>query len=149
MNRIKLKKDKERVIRHEQWIEIKQVEGKTVVLRYPPNEEFEKLRSEMDPQPDLIYRRFNFVNGVPREFLWTGVPPQFQLYGGLFLQRITLDEWPVLLEKERNSGTDLVIPAVNPQGRPEALGPCPCEWCTEERDKGLPSRYSRNIHKPT
>jgi hypothetical protein len=139
-------KNKKRFVRHEQWIEIMRVEGKTVTVYYPPNEEFEQLRLKLDPPADLIYRRLNFIHGVPPEYLWTDPPADIQQYGGHFLQRITPEEWPIILQAERKSKTGLVIPATNAQPRPEVLGPCPCDKCTQEREQGKPSRYSSNIN---
>jgi hypothetical protein len=138
-----MKKTK-RFIRHEQWIEIEIREGKTVTSYYPPNDEFEELRLKMDPPPDMIYRRLNFVHGVPLDYMWVNPTPDFQLYGGLFLQRITLEEWPSILAAEKQSLHGMVIPARFPQPRPAVLGPCPCVRCTAERaDPSKPSRYAR------
>jgi hypothetical protein len=139
-----MKKNNKRFIRHEQWIEIEIREGKTVTLFYPPNAEFEELRLKMDPPPDMIYRRFNFVHGVPLEYMWIEPTPEFHKYGGMFLQRITVAEWPDIVEEEKWLGNKLAVSARFPQPRPEVLGPCPCARCTEERahpEKG--SRFDR------
>jgi hypothetical protein len=127
------KKTNKRFIRHEQWIEIMRVNGKTVTLFYPPNEEFEKLRLQMDPPPHMIYRRLNFIHGVPPEYEWTSPTPDIRRFGGHYLQRITLEEWPVLFKAELLEGNRRVIPALNAQPRPPELGPCPCALCTQER----------------
>jgi hypothetical protein len=141
-----MKKNNKRFIRHEQWIEIERREGKTVTLFYPPNDEFEELRLKMDPPPDMIYRRLNFIHGVPPEYLWIGPTLEFQEYGGLFLQRITVAEWPEIFLLEKLNGNKFVISARFPQPRPEVLGPCPCPHCIEERahpENG--SRYDRFV----
>ena len=133
-----------RIIRHEQWIEIVRVEGRTLTMRYPSNAEFERLRLAMDPPPELIYRRLYFVHGVPAEYCWVGPTPEMQLHGGLALERITLEEWPSILTVEVDAVDGVVIPARNPVGRPEDLGPCPCVRCTEERDRGNEFRFIKN-----
>jgi hypothetical protein len=139
-----MKKANKRFIRHEQWIEIDVREGKTVTLYYPPNEEFEELRLKMDPPPDMIYRRLNFLRGVPLEYLWVDVTPEFKKYGGLFLQRITVEEWPYLMQLEKESTHPHAISARFPQDRPPVLGVCPCARCTAERaDPSKGSRFDR------
>jgi len=132
-----MKKSK-RFIRHEQWIEIEQREGKTVTVFYPPNDEFEELRLKMDPPPDMIYRRLFFVHGVPAEYMWVEPTPEVAQYGGLYLQRITVDEWPSLLAAEKIKGNQFAISAQYPQPRPAVLGPCTCARCTAD-----PDRYTR------
>jgi hypothetical protein len=136
-----MKKNNKRFIRHEQWIEIEQRDGKTVSTFYPPNDEFERLRLKMNPPPDMIYRRLNFIHGVPPEYDWIEPTPEFRRYGGMFLQRVTVEEWPSILAQELLIGNCRVISALYPQPRPEVLGPCPCMRCTEERAN--PSKGSR------
>jgi len=139
-----MKRNNKRFIRHEQWIEIEREDGRTVTTCYPPNEEFEQLRLKMDPPPDMIYRRLNFIHGVPPEYLWIEPTPEFQMYGGLFLQRVTVEEWPEIMEREQTAGDGHVVSARFPQPRPEVLGPCPCARCTAERaDPSKGSRFDR------
>ena len=138
-----MKKKNKRTVHLDQWLEIEQVDGKTVVTRYPPNAELEEKRLKMDPPAELIYRRMFFVTGVPDEFLWLGLSPDARQSGGLILQRITVDEWASILDQEQRLGSDDVIPPTNPQPRPEEFGPCPCPECKAEREKGLPSRYAK------
>ncbi len=130
-----------RPIQHEQWIEVTRENGKTVTTFYPPNDEFEKLMREMDPQPDLIYRRLFFVHGVPPEYEWLDPSPELRLYGGLFLQRVLPSEWPRIRLLESLLPRNHVVSAKNPQPRPAGWGPCPCPLCKEERETGKPSRY--------
>jgi hypothetical protein len=131
-------KNKKRFIRHEQWIEVEQREGKTVTLFYPPNDEFEELRLKMDPPPDMIYRRLNFIHGIPPEYMWLCPTPDVRQYGGLYLQRITVEEWPSIMAAEKAGGNKFVISAQFPQPRPAVLGPCPCALCLAD-----PDRYTR------
>jgi hypothetical protein len=133
MNKIKVK-NKKKIVTHEQWIEIRRVNGETVSTFYPPNDQFERERLEKDPVPDLIYRRLNFVHGVPREYRWTKPTPELELYGGMFLQRLKPEDWLTLHAGERKSG----LPHANPgkgQPRPEEFGPCPCPRCTKKREE--------------
>ncbi len=92
------KKSNKRFIRHEQWIEVMQKDGKTVTTFTPPNQEFERLRLEMDPPPDMIYRRLNFFNGIPEEYMWALPTPQLARWGGQFLQRILPEDWPAIFQ---------------------------------------------------
>ena len=135
MKRIKLRKKKlERPVTADQWIEVTHENGVTTSTFYPPNDEFEKYRLELDPPPSLIYRRINFVNGIPKEYDWTDPDEDVRLYGGHFLHRMLVEDWPEVMEQERRYGTGHVIPSENPQPRPEAWGPCPCRRCTAERE---------------
>ncbi len=121
-------------ITHDQWIEIETVDGKTVVKYYPPNEQFEKERLDLDPPAQLIYRRIHFVNGVPAEYLWTDPPEQIRNHGGLILHRLTPDLWATVLSRERNQNHTQVLAPDYYIKRPEAFGPCPCDRCTAERE---------------
>ena len=130
----KIKKKAKPPVTHQQWVEVRVVNGETVSTFYPTNEEFEKERLELDPPATLIYRRLNFVNGVPKEYAWTQPPPQVAQYGGHFLHRMKVEDWQHVLETERAQGNHRVVPSQNPQTRPESLGPCPCAACTKERE---------------
>jgi hypothetical protein len=133
MKRIKRKIEKP--VTHQQWIEVIRVNGQTVSKFYPSNAEFEKERLDMDPPPSLIYRRLNFVNGVPNEYMWTDPTPTVRIRGGHFLHRVLAEDWPYVMEQERLHGNIHVRPSPRPQPRPEAFGPCPCEACTREREQ--------------
>ena len=135
MNKIKLKKKKlARPVTVDQWIEVTHENGVTTSTYYPPNDELEKYRLDMDPAPSLVYRRINFINGIPHEYDWTQPDEDVRLYGGHFLHRVLIEEWPQVMQDEREFGGGHVVPAANPQPRPEALGPCPCRRCTAERE---------------
>ena len=127
------KKKKERPVTHDQWIEISRKNGQTITKCYPPNAEFERLRLDMDPPAALIYRRFNFVNGVPEEYSWTHPPIQMKQFGGHYLLRLTIEDWLKVMAEERLDGNRQVLPA-HSQPRPAELGPCPCDRCTAERE---------------
>jgi hypothetical protein len=131
MRRIKKKVPKPVI--HDQWIEITRQKGETVTTRYPPNAEFERLRLERDPPPTLIYRRLNFVHGVPEEYNWTKPSTSVKQLGGYFLHRMLAEDWPEIMQLERH--VPHVIPSINGQRRPAAFGPCPCDRCKAEREK--------------
>jgi hypothetical protein len=136
------KKSQKRTVHLDQWIEIEAKPGGCVVTRYPPNDELEDLRLKMDPPAELIYRRMFFVTEVPSDY-HALVVDESGITAGLYLQRILLDEWQIILDAERNSGSDAIVLAENPQPRPEEFGPCPCPECKKEREQGLKSRYDQ------
>jgi hypothetical protein len=133
----RIKKQLPKPVIHEQWIEVLRKDGQTVTTFYPPNRELERLRLEMDPPPTLIYRRFNFVHGVPAEYMWSKPDEQTEINGGLFLQRIRVEDWPELMASERQQTGTHARGAPNHQPRPAAFGPCPCARCEAERSKAL------------
>lgn len=132
--KIKARRKQEKPVTHDQWIEIKSVNGITVSTFYPSNEEFEKERIDWGREPSLIYRRLNFVHGVPKEYMWTNPTDPVKLRGGLFLLRMSVKDWAEVMEIERKMDPRQVTPPAHPLPRPEAFGPCPCEQCTQERD---------------
>ncbi len=130
-------------IQLEQWIEIKVEDNTTVSIFYPSNKELTEILNEMDPKPDLIYRRLNFVDGVPLEYGWANASPEFKQYGGMFVQRVLPEEWPHLMKRESFSDGH-AVGARYPQPRPEAWGPCPCPDCVKERESTPgASRYDK------
>ena len=135
----------QRPIQLEQWIEISVENGVTVSRFYPPNHELSDILAMMDPKPDLIYRRLNFVDGVPLDYYWVKPTPTFRKYGGMYVQRVLPEEWPHLLLAEGKVGVH-VTPARYPQPRPESWGPCPCPACTKERET-TPGQSRYDKHK--
>ncbi len=137
------KSQTKRPIQLEQWIEIMIEKNRTVSTYYPSNEEVAQILRKMNPKPDLIYRRLNFVDGVPVEYNWTSPSPTFKQFGGMWVQRLLPQEWPHLMKRERKSNGH-ALGARYPQPRPEAWGPCPCPECTKEREEtpGV-SRYDK------
>lgn len=129
----RIKKKKERPVTHDQWIEITRKNGEIITKCYPPNAEFERLRQEMDPPPSLIYRRLNFVHGVPEEYSWCYPPIHMKQFGGHYLLRLTTEDWLDVMQRERRDGNQRVLPSKS-QRRPAEFGPCPCDRCTAERE---------------
>jgi hypothetical protein len=128
------KKKLKKLVIHQQWIDItKKGDGQTSVF-YPPNDEFTRMMEDMDPKPDLIYRRLNFINGVPEQYTWTSPDARAEAYGGHALVRMKVEDWPLALKEERLNGNKFAVPPARQQPRPEQFGPCPCPRCTAKRE---------------
>ena len=99
------KKFKKR-IRLEQWVEVTIVDGKTVTLQVPTNIEMIRKGQTMWPPPDHVYRRIFFPQGVPMDYRWLKVddPAQYDM-GIWFIQRVTIDDWLLMIEREEKTGT--------------------------------------------
>lgn len=114
-----------------QWIEVEVVEGRTVTKLYPSNEKLIEEGKAMLPAPDLVYRRFHFPSGVPTEYHWATKNPQARERGGMGIQRMTVDHWLHLIEREKREGTGHLGPTGVPNlPRPAEHGVCECEVCT-------------------
>jgi hypothetical protein len=124
------KQDKIQIM--DQWVEIEMVDGKTITTLYPSNEELWEEGRAMIPPPTLVYRRLNFVDGVPPEYLWTTNDPVTIEFGGMATQRIRLETWLALIEKEKASGTGH-LQGCEIMPRPEERGGCDCESCTRAK----------------
>lgn len=66
----------------------------------------------MWPTPELVYRRFNFVDGIPEEYFWAQDDPLNRQYGGAGIPQMTVETWLQMREQEKD----------NPSGH---LGPTP------------------------
>jgi hypothetical protein len=118
----------------DQWVEIEVIDGKTITTLYPSNEELLDEKARMAVPPTLVYRRLNFVDGVPPEYLWTTTDPVTVEFGGLATQRMRLDRWLELIETERASGTGH-LQGCEIMPRPEERGDCECESCTRAKER--------------
>ena len=119
----------------EQWVEIAVEDGKTVTKLYPSNEELIKKGQKMWPAPDLIYRRLSFANGVPDEYAWTTVDAVTRERGGMGIQRMSVDTWLDVMEREQATATGHVGPTgVGNLPRPMSRGGCDCEVCAGNRE---------------
>ena len=90
----------------------------------------------MWPAPELVYRRFNFVNGIPEEYHWAADDPQKRQYGGAGIQRMTVDTWLETIEHEKNRADGHLGPTPKGIGnlpRPKERGGCDCEVCTKNQ----------------
>jgi hypothetical protein len=117
----------------DQWVEIEVVDGKTVTTLYPPNAELIKEGQAMLPPPEMVYRRFHFVGPVPPEYYWTTSDERKRAMGGMGIQRMTIDTWLEVIEREEASGTGHIGPCGGNLPRPEERGGCDCEVCTHNR----------------
>jgi hypothetical protein len=117
----------------DQWIEIETVDGKTVTALYPPNEQLIKEGKAMLPPPEMVYRRLHFVGAVPPEYYWTTDDERKRAIGGSGIQRMTIDTWLEVIEREKNNGTGHIGPCGGNLPRPEERGGCDCEVCTHNR----------------
>ncbi len=73
-----------------------------------------------------------YPNSFPRT---TAPTPVVRIRGGHFLHGMLVEDWPGVMEDERRTGNLHAKAAPNPQHRPDAFGPCPCDGCTKEREK--------------
>jgi hypothetical protein len=128
-------KKQRKIIRLEQWVEVRIENGKTVTLLVPNNERLIRKGQRMWPPPEYVYRRFNFPSGVPDEYAWTcEMSPQMREHGGMGIQRMTVDHWLEMMEEEKSRTDGHVGPA--PDGnlpRPPEHGDCDCPVCTHNR----------------
>jgi hypothetical protein len=104
----------------------------TITTRHPSDEfmhEFIALRTEQTGRAvDLVYRRFNFVHGVPAEYRWATDDPRQIRYGGHAIQRLRLQDWKNLIALEAGGHMqkcDTYMP------RPEYAGGCECDACRQ------------------
>lgn len=119
----------------EQWVEVWTEDGTTRTVLYPSNEELWKEVEKKHLAPDLVYRRFNFRSGVPAEYLWTMPNKQTLLYGGGGIQRLTVEQWREVVEREGESGSEHIGPTgVGNLPRPNERGGCECPVCTLNQD---------------
>jgi hypothetical protein len=120
----------------DQWVEVGIEDGKTATRLYPSNEGLMEEGKRMDPPPELVYRRLHFPRGITHEYAWTSSsrPERFER-GGMGTQRMTVDTWLEVIEREAARGTGHVGPTgVGNLPRPEERGGCDCEVCTHNRE---------------
>jgi hypothetical protein len=116
-------------IRLEQWVEITMENGFVKTELFPSNEVLIQEGKAMWPAPEYVYRRLNFVDGIPKMYEWAGVKDEnHRKWGGCGLQRMTINTWLNLIEEEAKRGDGHLNPVVN-LGRPRDLGECSCESC--------------------
>ncbi|HEX4809799.1 MAG TPA: hypothetical protein VH325_12760 [Bryobacteraceae bacterium] len=88
----------------EQWVEVRKIDNSPVTQFYPSNEEMEQRIKTAQPTPQLVYRRLFFPDGVPIQYQWTRPRKGQSANGGLAMQRMTVETWLSLREKERETG---------------------------------------------
>jgi hypothetical protein len=120
----------------EQWVQVTVEDGKPVTKLYPPNDVLLKKVQKMDSPPELVYRRLDFVNGIPPEYHWTAksTPELFET-GGAGIQRMRYETWLDVIEREAATGTGHIGPTgVGNLPRPEHRGGCECYVCARNSE---------------
>src|SRR5437660_5541495 len=89
----------------------------------------------MWPAPEYVYRRMFFPDRVPDEYAWTcTMNPEVRAYGGLAIQRMAIEDWLEVIQKEAERGDGHIGPGINPNlGRAPEYGDCDCPSCTHNR----------------
>jgi hypothetical protein len=100
---------------------------------YPANEILQASVEPLDPEKDLVYRRFHFVHAVPEEYAWTTADPAIRANGGVGVQRMTVATWSQQIERERTFGEGHLLPCGGNLPRPEERGGCDCQVCAQNR----------------
>ena len=127
------KKKRKKIVYLDQWIEVEvSPSGKTVTTAYPSNEILIADGQKKWPPPEFVYRRFNFVDGVPEEYAWATDDETTRQLGGMGMQRMTVDTWLDLIGEEKELGTGHMLPTLT-LPRPEEHGGCDCKVCTHSR----------------
>ena len=140
------KKKRKKIVYLDQWVEVEvSPSGKTVTTAYPSNEILIADGQKKWPPPEFVYRRFNFVDGVPEEYAWATDDETTRELGGMGMQRMTVDTWLDLIEEEKELGTGHMLPTLTlprPEevhinlrlaDKPRAHIGCDCKVCTHSK----------------
>jgi hypothetical protein len=128
------KKKRRKVTVLDQWVEVETgPDGKAVTKQYPSNEALIARGQALWPPPELVYRRFHFVAGVPEEYAWTTKDDSVRASGGMGIQRMTIETWLKQIEREKREGAGHLLPCGGNLPRPEERGGCDCPVCTKNR----------------
>ncbi len=117
----------------EQWIEITVQDGQTKTQLFPSNEKLIKAGQAMDPPPEMVYRRMNFVNGIPPEYHWATENEDRRQRGAAGIQRMMIDTWLDVIDAEKADPSGHIGPCGGNLPRPKERGGCDCEVCTYNR----------------
>ncbi len=74
------------------------------------------------PASAIVNWRLHSVHGVPHEYAWSTSDELLRDGGGMGIQRITIDTWLELIEKEKALGTGHILPCGGNSPRPEERG---------------------------
>src|SRR5579875_3395617 len=128
----------------EQWVHVSVKEGKTITALFPSNEDLIKRGQKFWPPPELVYRRLDFRNGVPKEYHWTTYDPVRRAAGGMGIQRMTTDQWLLCIEREKQNPDGHIGPTgVGNMARPHSRGGCNCESCTRPNNVKLMEEWEK------
>ncbi|MGA8027149.1 MAG: hypothetical protein WB992_08375 [Bryobacteraceae bacterium] len=114
----------------EQWIEVRVEAGQAITKLFPPNERLIEEGKDMDPQPELVYRRLTFFNGVPKEYHWATHDEHARQYGGSGIQRMTVNTWLKVIQAEKAAANGHIGPCGGNLPRSQDRGGCDCTVCT-------------------
>ena len=129
----------------EQWVHVSVKEGKTITALFPSNEDLIKRGQKFWPPPELVYRRLDFRNGVPKEYHWTTYDPVRRAAGGMGIQRMTTDQWLLCVEREKQNPDGHIGPTgVGNMARPHSRGGCNCESCTRPNNVKLMEEWEKS-----
>ncbi|MBV9765771.1 MAG: hypothetical protein JOZ48_13075 [Acidobacteriaceae bacterium] len=95
----------------DQFVEITIENGQTLTNLFPSNDQLIEEGQAMDPPPEMVCRRLNFVNGIPPEYYWATQDEERRQHGGGGIQRMSIDTWLDLIDREQ----------ADPSGH---IGPC-------------------------
>ena len=129
-NNLKKQKHKKKV-RMEQWVEITIEDGVVKTELFPSNEVLIKEGQAKWPPPELVYRRLNFVDGIPDVYAWVGIDDEnHRKLGGLAIQRMSVDTWLDQIEEEARRTDGHLSPVIClPRSRDN--GECFCPTCQQ------------------
>ena len=113
----------------DQWVDITVDNGVTRTLLSPSNALLIERGQSMDPPPELVYRRLNFPDGIPDEYNWTSEDPTLKQYGGIGIQRMSIDTWLDTIDAEALRSDGHIGPCDDPLPRPKERGSCSCSAC--------------------
>ena len=124
-------KKQRKIVKLDQWVEIRIVDGRTVTTLYPPNAQLIRRGQQMLPPPEFVYRRLHFPDGVPPEYWWTcSQEPERRARGGLGTQRMTVETWLTVVEREKARADGHIGPTgVGNLPRAPEHGECGCGSC--------------------
>jgi hypothetical protein len=119
----------------DQWVDVAIVDGNTVTTLYPDNATMLKALRERKPTPDMIYRRFHFRNGVPSEYYWATRDAARRQWGGMAIQRMSVEAWLLAIKREGAIADGHLRPCGAILPRPKKRGGCDCPACEGSREK--------------
>lgn len=127
-------KKHKKIVTLEQWVTVSVEDGQTVTHLYPSNERLIEHGKTLDPPPDLIYRRLEFLGPIPPEYAWTAAHPEEFEHGGAGVQRMTPETWLSVIQREAAAGSGHIGPTgVGNLPRPKERGGCECPTCSHNR----------------
>jgi hypothetical protein len=128
------KKNQRKISILDQWVEIRIEDGITTTTLFPSNQDLLERGKEMDPPPDLVYRRLHFPDGVPSEYYWAVEDEELRKRGVFGTQRMTVDTWlRVIACEEAAKDGHIGMTGVGNLPRPKERGGCDCPVCTENQ----------------